>query len=281
VFAVPGHNGDVFCYREFARRLGDDQPIFGLEPPGLDGRSAPLTRIEDIAAYFADQIVAFRPHGPCIIAGYCAGGTVAFELGRQLTQAGRDVRFVALLGSPYPTWYRYSAQVPYQFRRQCERVFRRTRALWSLPAGVRLRQVTESLRRLRARREAGPAASLDPVLAKRREVERATLAAVRRYTPRHFAGRVALLVPDKDWLPAAVSLWRSIAGSSSEYYGPSGCQGETMLLEHAPAFAGLFRQCRDAHEESWTAPSSLRPDRRPAATLTRWTKRGVRAISSP
>jgi len=27
VFAVAGHNGDVFCYRAFAQHLGDDQPF--------------------------------------------------------------------------------------------------------------------------------------------------------------------------------------------------------------------------------------------------------------
>ena len=39
VFAVAGHNGDVFCYRALAQHLGEDQPFFGLQPPGLDGRS--------------------------------------------------------------------------------------------------------------------------------------------------------------------------------------------------------------------------------------------------
>ena len=36
VFAVPGHNGDVFCYRLFARHF-PRRPFFGLQPPGLDG----------------------------------------------------------------------------------------------------------------------------------------------------------------------------------------------------------------------------------------------------
>src|SRR2546427_7475953 len=35
----------------------------GLQPPGLDGRSEPLTRVEDLAAYFAAQIRTFHPNG--------------------------------------------------------------------------------------------------------------------------------------------------------------------------------------------------------------------------
>jgi thioesterase superfamily protein/tubulysin polyketide synthase-like protein len=105
VFAVPGHNGDVFCYRLFARHF-PEAPFFGLQPPGLDGRDRPLTRLEDFAGYFAAQIRAAHPGGPVIIAGFCAGGVVAFELARQLESAGTPVRFLALFGSPYPTFFR-------------------------------------------------------------------------------------------------------------------------------------------------------------------------------
>ena len=34
IFAVAGHNGDVFAYRALAQHLGPDQPFFGLQPPG-------------------------------------------------------------------------------------------------------------------------------------------------------------------------------------------------------------------------------------------------------
>jgi len=76
VFAVAGHNGDVFCYRTLVKYLGENQAFFGLQPPGLDGQSQPLRRIEDLAAYFAAQIKAFQPEGPYIIAGYCGGDSV-------------------------------------------------------------------------------------------------------------------------------------------------------------------------------------------------------------
>ena len=46
-----------------------------------------MDRVEDIASYFADQIQAFQPAGPYIIAGYCSGGATAFELARNWTSA--------------------------------------------------------------------------------------------------------------------------------------------------------------------------------------------------
>src|SRR5215470_7355232 len=91
VFAVAGHNGDIFCYRWLVRHLEKNQPFFGLQAPGVDGQSKPIARVEDLAAYFAGQIRAFRPDGPYVIAGFCAGGTVAFELACQLLRDGAAV----------------------------------------------------------------------------------------------------------------------------------------------------------------------------------------------
>ena len=102
IFGVPGHNGDVFCYRTLARRLGNDQPFFGLQPPGSDGHAEPLRDTVELAAYFAEQLRLFRPEGPVILAGFCAGGAVAFELARQLQQGGTVVEFVAMFTAPYP-----------------------------------------------------------------------------------------------------------------------------------------------------------------------------------
>jgi hypothetical protein len=82
------------------------------------------------------------------------------------------------------------------------------------------------------------------VMVRRARVERATLSAVRRYTPRHFAGRVNLFLPGRQSLHSGVAMlrWRSIAYHTGEYFGPDACTGYDMLREpNAPAFAQLFR----------------------------------------
>ena len=256
VFAVAGHNGDVFCYRALAQQLGDDQPFFGLEPPGLDGRSEPLTRVEDLAAYFAEQVRAFQPDGPYILAGFCAGGTVAFELARQLVQGGARVRFVALFGSPDPTWYRLPSQLEWRLRQQLTRVGAHARALWSLRAGALGGYVAERIRLRRERRDAAHAAALDPVLVRRAAVERATIAAIRRYRPAPFEGRLSLFLPSERWLPSATPLWASLARCTDAYAGPAGCDNDTMLREpYATDFAALFRRCYAEEKDACAEPS--------------------------
>ena len=259
VFAVGGHNGDVFCYRALAQHLGDDQPFFGLQPPGVDGRNAPVTSVEDLARYFATQIREFNPHPSCIVAGYCAGGTIAFELARQLLQQGAAIGFVALFAGQYPTWYGARSQRRQHLIDMLERVRVHLRSLASLSHAGRRVYVADILRRNTARRDDSTDGAPDPVLIYRDKVQDATMIGIRRYRPRYFAGRVSLFLPNRGWLRSATAVrrWRPLARDVEEYIGPDECPAEEMLLEpHVGAIAELFRRCRDEnHERLLASPS--------------------------
>lgn len=246
IFAVAGHNGDVFCFRALAHYLGADQPFFGLQPPGLDGNREPLERVEDLAAYFAAQIRSVRPDGPYVIAGYCAGGSIALELARQLLQAGAAVRLLALFGCPFPTWYRFLPQLRERLALLAERAVRHARALVFLPVAQGREYITERLRNRQAERATNQSATNDPVLVWREKVGQATLAAIRRYKPAPFSGRLGLFWPSPEWRGArnAPAQWTSLVPDFVKLFGPAGCDGAVMLREpHAAAFAALFKTC--------------------------------------
>src|SRR6185369_7914502 len=38
LFCLPGQTGSVLMYRSLAQHLGPDQPVYGLQPRGLDGK---------------------------------------------------------------------------------------------------------------------------------------------------------------------------------------------------------------------------------------------------
>ena len=256
IFAVAGHNGDVFAYRALALHLGNNQPFFALEPPGLDGDSEPLQRVEDLAAYFAAQIQAFQPNGPYIIAGYCAGGTIAFELARQLQKRGALIHLLALFASPYPTSFRAAARLQQTVAHQLASIGRHVRALRMLSFPESLQYMTAKLRRRKLLRDAAHAASVDPILIRRAGVARATIAAVRRYTPRSYSGRVSLLLPNREWMHSAADPlgWRSVAPHAEHHFGPDSCHPDLLLLDpYAPAMAELFSQCREG------SPSAASP----------------------
>jgi thioesterase domain-containing protein len=246
IFAVPGHNGDVFTYRALARRIGEDQPFFGLQPPGLDGQSEPLTSVTNLATYFRQQIRAFQPNSPYVIAGFCAGGTIAFELAQQLLEQGASVSFVALFASPYPTWYRFLPQLYDHF-------FHHARSLASQSNAERRTYFVETVRRFKARRDETRHSLTDRVLVMRAHVMDLTLAAVRRYKPRYFDGRLALFLPSNEWLRRDGRLarrWRPLAREIEEYCGPDGCTGDRLLHDsYTPNLAALFSRCREKTSE--------------------------------
>ena len=97
LFCIHGESGNLLIYRSLARQLGPDQPIYGLQPQGLDGKQTPLTRIEDMAARYIKEIQVIQPQGPYFLAGYCMGGTIAFEMAHQLSRQAQRVDLLALL----------------------------------------------------------------------------------------------------------------------------------------------------------------------------------------
>lgn len=94
-FCIHGGGGNVLIYRALSQHLGLDQPFYGLQSQGLDGRRALLTRIEDMAELYVREVRRVQPHGPYFLGGYCMGGTVALEMAQRLTAEGEKV---ALLG---------------------------------------------------------------------------------------------------------------------------------------------------------------------------------------
>jgi amino acid adenylation domain-containing protein len=96
-FAVHGVGGNVLNYRALARYVGDDQPFYGLQARGLDGKSLPHTRVEDMAAEYLPEIRRVQPSGPYYIGGFSFGCSVAFEIAQRLRRAGEEVALLALI----------------------------------------------------------------------------------------------------------------------------------------------------------------------------------------
>ncbi|MFI6377556.1 beta-ketoacyl synthase N-terminal-like domain-containing protein [Streptomyces sp. NPDC050546] len=96
LFLVHAAGGPVAVYRALAERLGDDQPVYGLE------RIEEARTVPEKARRYAEAINAAHPGGPCVLGGWSFGGFVAQETARQLTAAGREVLLVVLIDSVRP-----------------------------------------------------------------------------------------------------------------------------------------------------------------------------------
>ncbi|QFS52514.1 type I polyketide synthase [Nostoc sphaeroides] len=105
-FCIHPIGGNVLCYVELARCLGTNQPFYGLQAPGLDGETKPLTQIEEMAAYYLEALRVVQPHGPYFLGGWSFGGIVAFEMAQQLQQKGQQVAQLILIDSWAPIFDR-------------------------------------------------------------------------------------------------------------------------------------------------------------------------------
>jgi thioesterase domain-containing protein len=103
-FSMPGAEGNVTYFHALARRLGLDQPFYGLQARGLDGESTPHTRVEDIAAYNIDALQVIQPQGPYLLGGHSFGASVAFEMAQQLRKQGHEVARLFILDGFAPVF---------------------------------------------------------------------------------------------------------------------------------------------------------------------------------
>ncbi len=104
MFGVHGGAGTILLYHDLAKLLGPEQPVYGLQAAGLYGRDPLQSRVVDMAEHYIAELRTVAPRGPYLLAGYCFGGLVAFEMGRQLLAAGEDVPLVVTFNAPSPSY---------------------------------------------------------------------------------------------------------------------------------------------------------------------------------
>jgi polyketide synthase PksM len=103
IFAVPGVGGSVLCFQPLSQSLGNDQPFYGLQAVGLDGRTPLLDSVKEIAKANIAALKAEQSAGPYTLLGYSYGGVIAFEMAKILLKQKEKVASLILLDSLCPT----------------------------------------------------------------------------------------------------------------------------------------------------------------------------------
>lgn len=188
VLELAGGGGpNVFCicgvhvYQELAEELAPGATLYGVFLPveqELYGGGRRGLSVEAIARRYLASVREHQPRGPYVLLGFCFGGILAYEVGRQLRDAGEEVSLLAMLDSTVdsgvPSYRRRLAdRLQATCKRQCDR----------LPV--------ELQRRLLGPEWVSPANQLD------RARMRIYLRAMRRYRVKPYAGRTVLVKPPK------------------------------------------------------------------------------------
>ncbi|RPJ73971.1 MAG: hypothetical protein EHM24_06960, partial [Acidobacteria bacterium] len=97
LFFVHGGGGTVLFMRDVAASLPSHVSLYGLQSEGQDGGPMTGWRVEQMATRYLEGIRAIQRGGPYLLAGYCFGGLVAFEMARRLQTSGERVALLALV----------------------------------------------------------------------------------------------------------------------------------------------------------------------------------------
>ena len=102
LFCIHGAGGNVFNFKALSQHLGPEQPVYGLQPQGVDGYLPVLDSIEAMAAQYIAAIRTVDPDGPYQLLGYSAGGVIALEMAQQLKKSGAEITLLGMIDTLTP-----------------------------------------------------------------------------------------------------------------------------------------------------------------------------------
>jgi thioesterase domain-containing protein len=256
-FCTHGVGAQVLCLRLLSGYLGEDQPFYGLQAQGLDGRTPPYRRIEDMAAHYIREIRGVQRHGPYLLGGFSTGGTVVFEMAQQLHAQGEQVGLVVLIDTYYPgpakyipTRSRFSAAVSPIVETTDRHLGRWTRMGTSQYAQWLRSEISGAVKRRIARgaKKLAPTMALhgwDVSEGLQRVIE-ANYAAEDSYLPRLYPGRLVLF-----WSSDPIEhrgtdtrlSWDDVAGGGLEVHVVPGNHNTMREEPHVRVLAAKLAEC--------------------------------------
>jgi acyl transferase domain-containing protein/thioesterase domain-containing protein len=81
------------------KHLGKQRPFLGYLHLSADGHKNPFKSVQEMAAHYVKQLLAYKPEGPFLLGGFSFGGILSFEMALQLEKSGHSVPYLFLMDS--------------------------------------------------------------------------------------------------------------------------------------------------------------------------------------
>jgi thioesterase domain-containing protein/acyl carrier protein len=102
IFCLHAGGGHVFFYKDLAKHLGADQPVYALQRLGVDDITQAAQDIESTASHYLEEIRKVQPTGSYSLLAYCFSISICWEMVRQLKESGNSILLIAIIDSSPP-----------------------------------------------------------------------------------------------------------------------------------------------------------------------------------
>jgi amino acid adenylation domain-containing protein len=110
IFIIPGGYGDCLYFRNLAKYLQPDRPLYGFQGYSSEAGHSYEMEMERMVSVYLAEILQMQPEGPYYLAGHSFGGYIAMEIARILQEQGNNVAFLGLCDT-YPPGPRRQASL--------------------------------------------------------------------------------------------------------------------------------------------------------------------------
>jgi amino acid adenylation domain-containing protein len=240
-FCVHAVGGNVLEYNDLAKYLDSEQPFYGLQAFGLDGKTEPLTDIEEMAKAYLKELQQIQPTGPYFLGGRSFGGTVAYEMARQLTEQNEEVALLAIFDSYPKGWLKLCPEEEAQSYKKQFLQLRIKRHLenWKklgliekakyflVKANYKKRKYQNLLWQWTQKIGIGKGKSVNNTI---RDIEEINYLAIKHYTPKLYDGKLTFFCAKEEVCPEEnLTGWQRLAKSVEVIEVPGDHQ--TMIKE--------------------------------------------------
>jgi FkbH-like protein len=101
-YCVHGVGGNILEFEHFSRYIHPEQPLYGIQAQGLDGKRPRHKTVAEMAAHYIKEIQEFQPEGPYYLGGSSFGGLVAYEIAQQLSAQGQPIGLLIMFDTRAP-----------------------------------------------------------------------------------------------------------------------------------------------------------------------------------
>lgn len=106
LFCVHPVGGSAMAYLGLVERLPDPIPVYAF---GNETSAAPADDLVEMARHYVAEMRAVQPTGPYYLLGYSFGGTVAYEMARQILAFGQAIGGLYVIDSLAPLYRDHAA----------------------------------------------------------------------------------------------------------------------------------------------------------------------------